>query len=242
MCFSVAQITKKLAGAAAGTAAWVTNVGNEYGQVLVSVLTAAEGDGLANMAAGLMGRYRVAGKAPPKVLYVDRDCCVTVGTSKTADMFHEWHELEVRLDVWHLMRCFARCVTTDSHQLYGLFMVRLSFVIQLARRCRSRGVAETERLLQEVLDTTGPGWRRSGARSAGTSTASRTLQEELYTQEAWEDGDEGFEKEEEEPEESRLLSHHHTLLPPSEPRGAPVTAARRRGLDVPVGTHPRTSS
>ena len=185
MCFSVAQITKKLAGGAAGTAAWVTNVGNEYGQVLVSVLTAAEGDGLANMAAGLMGRYRVAGKAPPKVLYVDRDCCVTVGQSKTAEMFHEWHELEVRLDVWHLMRRFARGVTTDSHQLYGLFMARLSFAIfewddgdvarlteakqseegrgahiklsakELARHCRrrTRGVAETERLLQEVLDT-----------------------------------------------------------------------------------------
>ena len=75
MCFSVAQITKKLAGAAAGTAAWVTNVGNEYGQVLMSVLTAAEGDGLANMAAGLMRRYREAGKASLKVLYVDRDCC-----------------------------------------------------------------------------------------------------------------------------------------------------------------------
>ncbi|XP_041947807.1 uncharacterized protein LOC121708916 [Alosa sapidissima] len=182
---STKKIANKLAGGAAGSAAWVTNVGNEYGQVLVSVLTAAEGDGLTNMAAGLMERYRKAGKAPPKVMYVDRDCCVTVGTSAVHKMYHEWHELVVRLDVWHLMRRFARGVTTDSHQLYGLFMARLSFAIfewddedvarlreakqsvegrdahiklsakELARHCRrrTRGAAETERLLREVLDT-----------------------------------------------------------------------------------------
>ena len=34
---------RKLAGAAAGTAAWATTVGNEHGQILTSVLTAAEG-------------------------------------------------------------------------------------------------------------------------------------------------------------------------------------------------------
>jgi len=37
------QVTRKLAGVAAGTAAWATNVGNEHGQILISVLTAAEG-------------------------------------------------------------------------------------------------------------------------------------------------------------------------------------------------------
>src|SRR4029434_6424987 len=107
MCFSVGQVTKKLAVGAAGTAPWITNMGNEYGQVLMSVLTAAEGGGLANIAAGLIAPDCEAGKAPPKVLYVDRDCCVIVGQSKTAEMFHEWHGLEVRLDVWHLMRRFA---------------------------------------------------------------------------------------------------------------------------------------
>ena len=178
------QIAKKLAGAAAGSAAWMTNVGNEYGQVLVSVLTSAEGEGLTNMAVGLMRRYREAGKAPPRVLYVDRDCCAAVGNSATHGMYHEWQELVMRLGVWHLMRRFARGVTTDSHQLYGLFMARLSFAIfewdgedvrrlkeakqssegmdaqvtlsakELARHCRrrTRGVAETERLIQEVLD------------------------------------------------------------------------------------------
>jgi len=46
-------VTRKLAGTAAGTAAWATNVGNEHGQILMSVLTAAEGAGLSDMAAGL---------------------------------------------------------------------------------------------------------------------------------------------------------------------------------------------
>ncbi len=77
-------MTKKLAGEAAGTAAWVTSVGNEHGQVLMSVLTAAEGDGLLPMAAGIVRRYREAGKAPPKVLYVVRDCCATAGQCKVA--------------------------------------------------------------------------------------------------------------------------------------------------------------
>ncbi|XP_072563185.1 uncharacterized protein [Paramormyrops kingsleyae] len=126
---STKKVTKKLAGAAAGTMAWSTNVGNEHGQVLMSVLTAHEGDGLLPMATGLMRRYREAGVPPPKLLYVDRDCCSSVGKSRVAAMFCEWEELVVRLDVWHLMRRFAVGVTTDSHQLYGLFMAKLSSCI-----------------------------------------------------------------------------------------------------------------
>ena len=41
---------KKLAGTAAGTAGCMTNVRNEFGQVLISVLTASEGSGLRSMA------------------------------------------------------------------------------------------------------------------------------------------------------------------------------------------------
>lgn len=78
-------MTKKLAGAASDTAAWVTNVGNEHGQVLISVLTCSEG--LSPMAAGLMRRYRLAGVPPPQLMYVDRDCCNRDGVSKTAALF-----------------------------------------------------------------------------------------------------------------------------------------------------------
>ncbi|MEQ2176469.1 hypothetical protein GOODEAATRI_028267 [Goodea atripinnis] len=83
------QVTKKLAGAGTDTAAWVTNVGNEYGQVLMSVLTCSEGsEGLDAMAARLTGRYRVAEVPPPVLMYVDRDCCNRDGVSKTAALFH----------------------------------------------------------------------------------------------------------------------------------------------------------
>ncbi|KAL1274695.1 hypothetical protein QQF64_027509 [Cirrhinus molitorella] len=128
---STKKVTKKLAGAASGTAAWCTNVGNEHGQVLVSVLTAAEGHGLDAMAAGLMKRYRDAGEAAPKVMYVDRDCCNQHGQSRVKVMFSEWDELEVRLDIWHFMRRFAAGVTTEAHPLYGIFMARLSACIFL---------------------------------------------------------------------------------------------------------------
>jgi len=66
---------KKLAGAAAGTAAWAINVGNEFGQVLISVLTASEGSGLRSLASGVSRRYELAKVPPPVLLYIDRDCC-----------------------------------------------------------------------------------------------------------------------------------------------------------------------
>ncbi|CAM4535379.1 unnamed protein product [Leuciscus chuanchicus] len=84
---STKKVTKKLAGEAAGTAAWVTDVGNEFGQVLMCVLTEAEGDGLLPMCSGLVERYRRAGEAPPEVLYVDRDCCSSTGKGKAAAVF-----------------------------------------------------------------------------------------------------------------------------------------------------------
>ncbi|XP_053724454.1 uncharacterized protein LOC128760806 isoform X1 [Synchiropus splendidus] len=204
---STKKVTKKLAGAAAGSAAWSTNVGNEHGQVLMSVLTAAEGDGLADMASGLVRRYRDAGQAPPKVLYVDRDCCTSVGQSRVGQLFHEWSELAVRLDVWHFMRRFTRGVTTNTHQLYGLFMARLLYAIfewdatdvarleqakqsqegadvsvtltakELARHCRrhTRGVMETCRLIQEVLDTF---WTKTDTQ--GVALIDRARMEEIW--------------------------------------------------------------
>ncbi|XP_019953452.2 uncharacterized protein [Paralichthys olivaceus] len=126
---STKKVTKKLAGAAAGTAAWCTNVGNEHGQVLVSVLTAGEGQALDPMAAGLVRRYREAGEAPPKIMYVDRHCCSQHGPCRVKAMFAEWDELQVRLDIWHFMRRFAAGVTTEAHPLYGIFMARLSTCI-----------------------------------------------------------------------------------------------------------------
>ncbi|KAL1269402.1 hypothetical protein QQF64_031691 [Cirrhinus molitorella] len=53
---STKKVTKKLAGDAAGTAAWVTDVGNEFGQVLMCVLTEGEGKGLLPMCSDLWRR------------------------------------------------------------------------------------------------------------------------------------------------------------------------------------------
>ncbi|XP_033996627.1 uncharacterized protein LOC117490951 [Trematomus bernacchii] len=143
---STKKVTKKLAGIAFDTAAWVTNVGNEYGQVLISVLTCSEGaEGLSSMAAGLMRRYRLAEVPPPQLIYVDRDCCNRDGMSKTAALFQEWGQLVVRLDIWHLMRRFAAGVTTGSHELYPAFMRQLSLCIFEVEPGDARRLTEAKR-------------------------------------------------------------------------------------------------
>lgn len=43
------KIVRKLVGNSAGTAAWATNIGNERGQVFMSLLTVNEGVGLENI-------------------------------------------------------------------------------------------------------------------------------------------------------------------------------------------------
>ncbi|RVE55461.1 hypothetical protein OJAV_G00236090 [Oryzias javanicus] len=120
---STKKVARKLAGRSFGTATWATNVGNEHGQVIMSVHTASEGFGLGPMVEGLIKRYAVAGVPPPEVLYVDRDCC---GNTLLRRMFRKWKDLNIRLDIWHFMRRFSVGCTTDSHQLYASFMSRLS--------------------------------------------------------------------------------------------------------------------
>ena len=54
---STKKVCRKLQGKSAGTASWCTNVGNENGEVLTSVLTESEGlEGLRPMALGLIQR------------------------------------------------------------------------------------------------------------------------------------------------------------------------------------------
>ena len=77
------KICKKLQGAAAGTASWATNVRNERGEVVISILTESEdSDALRRIACGQMDRCEVAHQDPPRLLYTDRDCCSTSGPSK----------------------------------------------------------------------------------------------------------------------------------------------------------------
>lgn len=79
---STKKITKKLAGGMEGGAAWMSNVGNEYGEVLNSVLTTGEGTGLQEMCQGIVKRYEDAGEPEPSVIYVDRDCCNDSGVTQ----------------------------------------------------------------------------------------------------------------------------------------------------------------
>ncbi|MED6263441.1 hypothetical protein CHARACLAT_004625 [Characodon lateralis] len=124
---STKKVIKKLAGVDAGTAQWMSSVGNELGQVLICVVTAREGYGLQDMAKGLQKRYELARRTPPEVLYVDRDCCRADGDSgAAAALFASWPLLEIRLDIWHFIHRLAAGVTAESHPLYPDFMRRIS--------------------------------------------------------------------------------------------------------------------
>ncbi|KAK3720983.1 hypothetical protein QZH41_018540, partial [Actinostola sp. cb2023] len=127
---STKKICKKLQGHSVGSASWVTNVGNEKGQIVQSVLTASEGTpALQKLADGLVQRYETAHQAPPLLLYTDRDCCKLQGVTKYNQLFERWPELIIRLDIFHYMRRLALGVTSESHPLYGMFMHRISSAI-----------------------------------------------------------------------------------------------------------------
>ncbi|KAK0141506.1 hypothetical protein N1851_021392 [Merluccius polli] len=111
--------------------------GNEHGQVLVSVMTTREGQALDAMAAGLMKRYREAGEPPPKIMYVDRDCCSQHGPCRVKTMYAEWDGLQ-HGGIGHISE---EAVTTRINRR------------ELARHCRrrTRGVEETTRLIGSLI-------------------------------------------------------------------------------------------
>ncbi len=122
------QMAKKLAGHSKGTATWVTNVGNEDGQVLMSVLTCQEElSGLGPMVESVIKRYASADIDPPQVLYVDWDCCGDSPTSKLfPDLalyatFHFWLHSRCSPAVCRLHGWLSKCIfvwkSEDLHQL-----------------------------------------------------------------------------------------------------------------------------
>ena len=106
----------------------MTNVSNDLGEVLNSVLTTGEGLGIFDMCQGIVKRYSGAGEPEPRVIYVDRDCCSDSGVCPVLASFHPWHS-EVCLDIFHFMRRFSRGLVTEHHPLYGLFCSKLSSCI-----------------------------------------------------------------------------------------------------------------
>ncbi len=125
----------------------MTNVGNEKGQILNSVLTASEGKaGLQEMIVGIMLRYEAAKVNPPPLCYVDCNCCNRVEGSSTADLFDpdkirqlaeyshlhlnpKWKDILIRQDSLHFIRRIALGCTTDAHPLFPLLMSRLTSCI-----------------------------------------------------------------------------------------------------------------
>ncbi|KAJ8010710.1 hypothetical protein DPEC_G00077940 [Dallia pectoralis] len=149
---STKKITKKLAGTAKGTALWVSSMGNEIGQILVSVLTAQDGPGLDPMVSGLVQRYAQAGAAPPVLLYVDRGCCSQEGETKP----------QARFDVDLLRR-----VKREQFRREGVPLITDDLVdkaitkAELSKFCRRRTRGEDttilliEQLLQELMGEKG---------------------------------------------------------------------------------------
>lgn len=130
---------QKWAKAAAATAAWATNVGNEKGEVLISVLTSSESiESLQDMVDGLvycmilvpcsllLSAACLADVSPPTLTYTDQECSSGSGTSTINRLFSGRPHLEMCLDIFHFMRRLDRGCRTESHPLYGIFMSRLS--------------------------------------------------------------------------------------------------------------------
>ncbi|XP_076876832.1 uncharacterized protein LOC143526077 [Brachyhypopomus gauderio] len=170
---STKKIVRKLAGQSRATAAWATNVGNEHGQVIMSVLTASEGYGLGKMIDGIMKRYRDAGVSTPEVLYVDRDCC---GATHLRNMFKGWEDMEIRLDIWHYMRRIAVGCTTDSHVLYAGFMNSLSHCIFMWDESDLQALKEAKRseLEAKLMHPTDAGVMRNITRAEMALHCKRT--------------------------------------------------------------------
>ena len=79
----------------------MTNIGNERGQVLNSVLTTGEGSGLDELCQGIVKRYKDAGEPQPDAIYVDRDCCSDRGGLRVICVYTCWLEMTVFLDCLH---------------------------------------------------------------------------------------------------------------------------------------------
>ena len=68
----------------------MTNVANEHGEVLNSVLTTGERAGLNKLGQGIAKRYADANEQQPLVIYVDRDCCSPSGMPPILEHFQPW--------------------------------------------------------------------------------------------------------------------------------------------------------
>ena len=143
---STKGVLKKLGGKARGSAAWVTNFGNEDGQLILSVVTSGEDYHYLRPACiGIIKRYALRCWEPVSVIWADRGCCREDGSTFYHELFkpsglqldgvvseqdaEKWCSIQVRLDSWHWMCRFIEGVSSDAHPKYPLFMSRLACCI-----------------------------------------------------------------------------------------------------------------
>ena len=90
-CFLLFKVCRKLQGKGAGSASWCTNVGNERGEVLISVLTEGEStESLQPLADGLVERYQISSKAPLA-------CSTQTGTAARSTVSGHHHSRQLLL-------------------------------------------------------------------------------------------------------------------------------------------------
>lgn len=117
---------KKLPGVEAVSANWVTNVGNEKGEIVVSVVTASEStSSLKPMADGLVKRFAGAGVAPPYKL-TGNAVSFQQGPSRFNSLFSSWPNMLGCLDIFHFMQRLGAGCTSESRPLDGVFMESLA--------------------------------------------------------------------------------------------------------------------
>ncbi|XP_033948249.1 uncharacterized protein [Pseudochaenichthys georgianus] len=123
------QVVKKLFGQGRGSAEWFTSIGNEYSQIVSSVLTCEESaQKLLPMCRGVKDRFRLANQPVPKILYIDRGCCHAKGPTAVETMFQERFDggMVVRLDIFHWIHRFDAAIRTDAHSKYAVFKSALA--------------------------------------------------------------------------------------------------------------------
>ena len=117
-------VCKKLARECANSASLALNIGNERGEIVQSVPISSESTlSLQPLANGFVKHYLEAKVDPAKLLYTDRDCCSKNRPSKFEILVEAWDQMNVRLDMWHVMRCLSVECCLESHSLYGAFML-----------------------------------------------------------------------------------------------------------------------
>lgn len=103
---------------------WATNVGTDYGQVSMSVLTTGEGYGPSPTIHRLIRRYKEA-EVPPLISFI------MTGTAVGIINLEECFRTVNTVGYLALMRRLSVGCTTDAHALYATFMSRLNQYIYL---------------------------------------------------------------------------------------------------------------